>query len=32
MGGMREIARSRRSTMEGKHKLKGIGVVGEEAP
>jgi hypothetical protein len=32
MGGMREIARSRRSTMEGKHEIKGIGVVGEEAP
>jgi hypothetical protein len=32
MGGMEEIAPSRRSTMERKHKLKGLGVVGEEAP
>jgi hypothetical protein len=32
MGGMMEIARSRRSTMKGKHELKGIGVFGEEAP
>jgi hypothetical protein len=32
MGGMGEIASSRRSTMEGKHELKGLGVVGEEAP
>jgi hypothetical protein len=32
MGGMGKIASSRRSTMEGKHKLKGLGIVGEEAP
>jgi hypothetical protein len=32
MGGMGEIAISRRSTMEGKHEFKGLGVVGEEAP
>jgi hypothetical protein len=31
IGGMGEIASSRRSTMEGKHELKRLGVVGEEA-
>jgi hypothetical protein len=32
MGGMGEIASSRRSTMERKHELKGLGVFGEESP